>query len=140
MELNVNRATLGFTATFGLTAGYGHNNHTVITLDAFAEVWKAIMEAVFKDSQILVGCVIHESRTVYPVSFGCPKGGEKTITVSGHYNPKFINNAMPLSIYKDKTTRICNAVRKMLSQSTVSLTFHEVADFVYLTDEDNTNG
>lgn len=130
--------TLGFTATFGRVPGYAHDNKNPISMAAFAEKWQRHMQKEFNNTNILVGCVIHESRTIYPLSFGCPKDGEATITVSGHYNPKFFDEDDPdlyLLEIKRATKDICQKMQKDLGQTTVSLTFHKIEDFIYLVDE-----
>lgn len=133
--------TLSFTATFGLVEGYDHNNDTNIDLEQFAFLWQRVMQDVFERDNLLVGCVIHDSRTIYPIGFGCPPNGEKTVTVTGHFNPKFIPDNDPnyLDKLKFATVSICRTMKENLRQTTVSIAFSVVDDFVYLSSKEDSN-
>lgn len=129
--------TLGFTATFGRISGYGHENENPVSIEDFAILWRQNMQRLFESTGILIGCVIQESRVVYPVSFGCPNTGELTFTVSGHYNPKFFDikkysRKRYLKLLKDNTIRLCDDLRKQLGQTTLSLTFYKIDHFEYI--------
>jgi hypothetical protein len=151
--------TLAFCAVFGVIPGYNHVNlHVVVdngleslhsfnktNIQVVSEAWQAAMQKEFEKTDIVVSAVMTESNTVYPVGFGCPPGGEKTVTVNGHFNPKFIklkpgfseasSKKIAFGYYRRAVVRVCEAVRKELKQTTVSVAFYELGDFVYLVDK-----
>lgn len=147
--INTN-TTLGFTATFGVNKGYHHNNNVFSDLTVFGNLWQRVMQEKFDSDKILIGCVIHDSKTVYPIGFGCPPGGENTVTVSGQYNPEFLPKLdagyaflkreiclnVQLDQLKKVTIDICEKMKELLDQATVSIAFYKVDDFVYLSSKE----
>ena len=153
--------TLAFYAVFGVVPGYNHNNKLPVlvhrdgrtqleeteelsNIEIVSNIWQEAMEEEFKQSEILVPAVLSESNTVYPVRFGCPKGGEQTVTVNGHVNPKFARKGYEnyhnlyeamIHEYKAAAIRVCKVVKDELKQTTVSVAFYEIEDFVYLSDK-----
>jgi hypothetical protein len=152
--------TLAFYAVFGVVEGYHHNNIMPIltprglerlpvnnesNLKIVSKAWQEAMQDEFDTSGVLVSAVLSESNTVYSVGFGCPEGGEKTVTVNGHFNPKFIKKKpgfsenssarIAFTAYHQAVVRVCNAVKKELKQTTVSIAFYDLDDFVYLADK-----
>lgn len=148
--------TIAFYAVFGVVEGYHHTNLRVVTnngvenlelspktnVQIVSEAWQKAMQEEFDKTDVLVSAVLSESNTVYPVGFGCPKGGEHTVTVNGHFNPKFVKQRPGFSVksseriactaYHQAVVRVCNAVKEALKQTTVSVAFYELDDFVYL--------
>jgi hypothetical protein len=127
---------IAFAATFGVVPGYAHDNglpEGTTAADILANAWMSAMKEEFDSSSIGVGGVITESRTAYNPEWGCPAGGEVTATVTGESNPEFDKD---IEAYKASVLRICKAVKAELKQTTVRVVFHEVADYVYLTEED----
>lgn len=152
--------TLAFYAVFGVVPGYHHFNLTVVNkgsdvkdlvstpktrLQIVSEAWQEAMQKEFDESKVLVSAVLHESNTIYPVGFGCPSGGELTVTVNGRTNPNSIpdkghakdwNHRIGLFNYREAVIRVCDAVKESLDQTTVSIEFYEIEDFVYLSSKD----
>ncbi len=125
--------TLKFTATFGVVAGYGHNNDNEANAASLvAKTWQKAAAEMFAAKGIYVSAVVNESKTVYHESWGCPKGGEKTATVSGEANPAFVQDTTK---WKQAVIEVCSLVKKELKQSTVAVSFSEVDDFIYLTND-----
>lgn len=123
---------LGFSATFGVVAGYGHDNNASAPAEVIvAAAWMAAMAEEFGTSGIAVGGVISPSRTAYLAVWGCPEGGEVTATVTGQSNPDFDKD---VEVYKAAVLRMCAAVKAALQQNTVRVAFFEVVDFHYLKD------
>jgi len=127
---------LKFEATFGLVAGYGHDNTNVTEAEAasvVARAWRVALEAEFASSNILVGAVVTAGRVVYPASFGCPENGEVVATVRGDANPKFAGEGTKVSLsdFRDAVIRVTDATRAALQQERVQLAFASNSGFVY---------
>ena len=126
---------LKFEATFGIVAGYGHDNSTAADpATVVARAWRGALEAEFASSNILVGAVVTAGRVVYPADFGCPEDGEVVATVRGDANPKFVGEGegkTSLSDFRDAVIRVTWATKRLLKQARVQLTFQEVSGFVY---------
>lgn len=127
---------IGFAATFGVVPGYAHDNglpENTTPAEILTNAWMSAMKEEFDSSSIGIGGVIVNSRTAYNPNWGCPVGGEVTATVTGESNPEFDKD---VEVYRAAVLRICKAVKAELKQTTVRVAFHEVADYVYLTEED----
>ncbi len=121
-----------FEATFGVVAGYGHDNEGVAADPAaiVARAWRAALEAEMTASGILVGAVICAGRVVYPTDFGCPEAGEIVATVRGDANPKFVPSEK-LGAFRNAVIRVADATRIALQQERVQLSFTDNCGFVY---------
>lgn len=127
---------IAFAATFGVVPGYAHNNglpENTTAAEILTNAWMSAMKAEFDANKVGVGGVIVESRTAYNPDWGCPAGGEVTATVTGESNPEFDKD---IEAYKAAVLRIVKSVKRELKQTTVRVAFHEVADYVYLTEDD----
>lgn len=127
---------IAFSATFGVVPGYAHNNglpENTTAAEILTNAWMSAMKAEFDANKVGVGGVIVESRTAYNPDWGCPAGGEVTATVTGESNPEFDKD---IEAYKAAVLRIVKSVKRELKQTTVRVAFHEVADYVYLTEDD----
>ena len=123
---------LKFEVTFGLVAGYGHENNGTAADPAavVASAWRKALEAEFASSGILVGAVVSAGRVVYPASFGCPAEGEVVATVRGDANPKFVPSDK-LDAFREAVVRVAEATRVALRQERVQLSFQDNCGFVY---------
>lgn len=128
---------LKFEATFGLVAGYGHDNDgtTADPAVVVARAWREALEAEFAASGILVGAVVSAGRVVYPADFGCPTDGEIVATVRGDANPKFVQFDK-LDDFREAVIRVADAARTALQQERVQLSFADNSGFVYYEPED----
>ena len=125
-------ATAKFFATFGVVAGYGHENKVAKPADAIvAEAWQKAAATVFADTGIYVSAVVEPSKVVYHADWGCPVGGEVAATVSGVANPAFVQD---LAAWKKAVLSVVKLVKSELQQSTVAVEFVSIDDFVYLAD------
>ena len=127
---------IAFAATFGVVPGYAHDNglpENTTAGEILTNAWMSAMKAEFDASKVGVGGVIVDSRTAYNPDWGCPAGGEVTATVTGESNPEFDKD---VEDYKAAVIRIVKSVKRELKQTTVRVAFHEVADYVYLTKDD----
>ena len=125
-------ATVKFSATIGVVAGYGHENEVAKPADAIvAEAWQKAAAAVFADTGIYISAVVEPSKVVYHTDWGCPVGGEVAATVSSTANPAFVQD---LAAWKKAVLSVVKLVKSELQQSTVAVEFASVDDFVYLAD------
>jgi len=125
--------TVKFFATFGVVAGYHHENGVTpaTAADMVAEAWQEAAADHFAAAGIYISAVVEPSKTVYHTDWGCPVGGEVTATVSGTANPAFVQD---MAAWKQAVLTVVKAVKAKLQQSTVAVEFVEVNDFVYLAD------
>jgi len=132
--VNVNKKTLNFSATFGVVAGYGHSNEDLtpaLAQSIVAEKWQEAAAVIFTERNIYISSLVIPSKTVYHTDWGCPVGGEITAVVTGEANPEFTPD---IAAWKEAVIAVVKLVKAELQQSTVSLTFSQVDDFVYLAD------
>lgn len=129
---------LKFEATFGVVAGYGHENDTSAADPAalVARAWREALEGEFAASGILVGATVTAGRVVYPASFGCPEDGEVVATVRGDANPKFVEPDK-LDEFREAAIRVADATREALRQERVQLSFTNNSGFVYYEPEES---
>lgn len=123
-----------FSATLGVYPGYvtsiptnGWYDH--FRIDDMVLYWDKISYEVYKETKILVSCIINDSRAVYPREFGCPKYGETTFTMQGNRNPKYCEDD---EAYRASVIKIVEKLKVELKQSTVTLVFRKV-DSIYIT-------
>ena len=123
---------LKFEVTFGVVAGYGHDNNGAAADPAavVATAWREALEAEFAASGILVGAVVSAGRVVYPAGFGCPEDGEIVATVRGDANPKFVQPEK-LDDFREAVIRVAEVTRIALQQERVQLSFGLNDGFVY---------
>jgi hypothetical protein len=139
--------TTQFSFNVGINSGYFHNNPTKpdIGIKIVNEIWQEEAVKVFDSTGIYVAALAHPVKTLYNEAWGCPKGGEDTVVLTGLLNPKFLSredtfynyskDLVPTGDAIDKwqaTVKIiCEAVAKRLDQTTAYLSFSEI-DFDYL--------
>lgn len=122
--------TVRFNASLGVVAGYGHGNHELTELSALqiaGAAWQKAAAKVMSETGTYVGAVMAPARTVYHTDWGCPEGGEITVSITGECNPEYTK----LEDYKSAVLEVLRETAISLGQSTTQLTFQEV-DFHYL--------
>ncbi|MFN0203123.1 MAG: hypothetical protein ACKVTZ_16475 [Bacteroidia bacterium] len=121
--------TIQFFATLGFVAGYFHENqsHEAQPVNEVARIWQQKAAEVYAESQIYIGAVCSLSQTVYHQDWGCPEGGEITVSITGTCNPLYTSTEH----YKATTEEVLKRCALALQQSTAQVTFIEV-DFTYL--------
>ena len=140
METNIydyNEDVAEFSATFGLMAGYDHDNSIVAnesTINDFVYHWMHYAAKAKEKYGVYVSCVLHPTKTIYAIELGCPHTGENTITVEGAYNPRFAN--VGSDKYREAVEYIVGKMKEHLKQTTVRIIFRNV-DSVYLRTEQN---
>ncbi len=124
-----------FHVTFGTIPGYGHDNRSRWARDDrngyVITAWNRAMEQEIAVSGIVIGAVVFPTTTVYPQGYGCPVGGEETVTVIGTRHP---HATCSPSEWKAAVRRISEGVRRHLQQTTAMIVFSE-SETVYLTEK-----
>lgn len=128
-------ATLGnknsFRATFGVAPGYGEQAETksqalgLPAISMVAEAWNVAALEVEKAYGLYIPAVLNESRTIYKLEWGCPPGGEVTVTVTGCYNLVH-NSAYDLLFWQHSVRRTVEVTKELLKQTTVTLEWFEI--------------
>ena len=121
--------TVKFSATVGVNEGYSHNNEIKNPLEIVGTLWQEIAESHYKKCNIYISAIITDSKTIYSPNWGCPTGGEDTITISGSCNPEFSNP----EDWRKSVISVLKEMKEKLKQSTVTIEFWEI-DSVYMTD------
>lgn len=123
--------TMKFTATVGVVEGYHHKNEgTNNALKVVSNLWQEIAKNVLDGCGVYVSAILSTSVTVYHTDWGCPVGGEETVTLVGEANPAF---TVDMTAWKEAVIAIVKELKVALKQSTIVVTFSEVDEFVYLT-------
>lgn len=112
--------TLRFEIVSGVNKGYFRSNSKESRLDFVARLWQDIAKEEFEISEIYVSAVIKSSKTVYHENWGCPKGGEETIVITGVANKDFVQD---IEGWKDVVIKLANKLKKELGQSTLTCEF-----------------
>lgn len=122
------KKTVKFFASLGVVPGYGHENVTdANAIEIAGNAWQGSAAKVFTETGTYVGAVVTPARTVYNKDWGCPVGGEITVSITGECNPEYTK----LDDYKKAVIETLRQTALKLGQSTTQLTFQEV-EFVYL--------
>jgi hypothetical protein len=120
--------TTEFSLDIGVNPGFFHDNAVKDPLKVVADLWQKFAEEIFKDCNVYVAAVICPTKTVYNTAWGCPAGGEDTITIHGVRNPEFTPNE---DVWKVTVGRVAIRLAKELQQSTAYLVFRKV-ELLYL--------
>lgn len=109
-----------FKIVTGVNKGYKHNNCDSCNLDMVGKLWQKIAKEEFDNSGIYISAIINESKAIYNEEWGCPKGGEDTVTISGTANKEFIDD---LDNWKDQVIIIAKRIKVELGQTTLTCEF-----------------
>lgn len=136
--------TLEFQLNIGVVRGYGHDNKDgpISPAAKVAEDWQEIAEELFREYKVYPAGVVTPGVTLYPSQYGCPRGGEVTVTVTGLANPEHLlvvkdeaaGYSTDLDMWRYVVAQAAERLRKKLEQTTAYLTFRKVR-FTYLKDE-----
>lgn len=111
--------TLRFEIVSGVNKGY-FNGRGINLLDDVSILWQKIAAKEFELSGVYVSAVIKNSKTVYHENWGCPKGGEYTVVITGVANKEFIDD---LKKWKNIVLRLAKLLKEGLNQSTLTCEF-----------------
>jgi hypothetical protein len=93
---------------------------TPISLASFCEVLFAESEAECAQSNHRVVCEVRDSRAVYGGLYPTPPCGERTFTITGHYNPYTTNEP---DQWRNAVLRVMDRVRAHYKQAVARVTF-----------------
>lgn len=113
-----------FSITIGFVAGYFHGNESdgkiVNRAKAVALLWQNLAQAHFEEYGVYPSAIVQDSLTVYHQDWGCPKGGEATVTLSGCFKPKD-NTETELDRWMIAVRRTAMKLKYQLDQSTLRI-------------------
>jgi len=122
MQITKINGAISASANIGVNAGYGHSNEVGINLDDLCELNKKLAAQVMAETGVYVSSVIGETRCCYSDDWGCPKGGEKTFSLSADCNPTY--SSLPTEEYTEKWKlsflRLVELLMEELEQSAVT--------------------
>ena len=124
--------TLKFEIVTGVNKGYFHNNEQEESLNLVGVLWQKIAQKQFEESNIYVSAVMKVSKTVYSEVWGCPKGGEETIVITGVANREFVQDIM---MWKETVMKLAQELKNQLKQSTITCEFSKVEMFYFNDDK-----
>lgn len=128
-----NNTVIRWTATIGLVPGYGHNNdlEQIEQLrDKLVTCWFKAMEETKQVTGFTISAVMMPTVVLYPLGFGCPVGGEQTVTLTGSSSPQDSSD-LNLDKFKRAVERTVKQVQQEMEQKTVRIEFDKVLDQVY---------
>lgn len=95
--------------------------------------WQEYAKEYYDATDVYVSAIANEGRAIYHKAWGCPDGGERTLTFNCTANREFITD---LELYIRGIDYIVAKLKKEFNQHTVTMT--ELNALVhYFTDEDN---
>lgn len=114
--------TLRFEIVAGINRGYFHANNQKDSLNIVGNLWQKIAKEEFEISGIYVSAVIKPSKTIYNEQWGCPKGGEETVVITGVANKEFVED---IKQWKKSVIKLAKELKAKLKQSTLTCEFIE---------------
>lgn len=110
-------------------------DHDTITIDynKAREKWQEYAKEFYDLNYVYVSAISVDSRALYNIEWGCPNGGEYTMTFHCTANPEFIKD---LDKYEEGVLYITKRLKRDFKQHTITITKMPVT-VCYLTDEDN---
>ncbi|WP_066506970.1 hypothetical protein [Abyssisolibacter fermentans] len=119
--------TLCFKITTGVNKGYFHNNDKRNSLDLVCSIWQSIAGNEYNESGIYITAAAVEGKVIYNELWGCPKGGEDIVILSGMMNKEFVKDK---KLWKETVLKLTKILKDELKQNTITCEFNDV-DFYY---------
>ncbi|SFU71048.1 hypothetical protein SAMN04487886_11132 [Clostridium sp. DSM 8431] len=117
------KKTLRFEIVTGIQGGYKKLNNTLANHEKIVScLWQDNAETLYKKNNIYISAVIKCSYTVYNQEWGCPRGGERTVVITGVANKEFVNN---LEAWKEAVLVLAKKLKEQLNQRTMTCEFME---------------
>ena len=97
--------------------------------------WQEYAKEYYNKTDVYVSAIAIEGKAIYNTEWGCPKGGERTLTFNCTLNPRFINSA---EVYGEGIKYIVGKLKKFFNQHTITITiFSDNVYITYYTDAEN---
>lgn len=103
--------------------------------DLMIDKWQEYAEKYYDKTGIYISAIVNEGLAIYNEDWGCPDGGERTLTFNCTRNPKFIEDKYE---YQRGIHYIVANLKKEFKQHTITITsMYAGTGIKYITDEDN---
>lgn len=106
-----------WTMSVGVNPGYDLKQQKPMDIERISALYQETALEVLEDTGTYVSAVCHESRVLYNMEWGCPKGGEYAYTFSGSFNPAFSEK----TAYLEALRMVAQRMRRKLEQATLLL-------------------
>ena len=104
-------------------------------IEKMIKSWQKHAKEYFDKTGVYVSAIVNEGRAIYNEDWGCPDGGERTLTFNCTRNPKFIEDRYE---YQRGIHYIVANLKKEFNQHTITITsMYAGTGIMYITDEDN---
>ncbi|WP_142383689.1 hypothetical protein [Peribacillus deserti] len=111
----------------GINKGHGSNHETRI-LEKASLAWQELAADFHQQTGIYVSAVAHKSKTIYHTEWGCPEGGEDTITFTSSVNYEYVKD---INAWKDTLIQLTKQLKARFEQETVTIEFEDIS-LIYL--------
>lgn len=118
--------------TIGTSPGYSTKRGAPPDLDTIGTRYQEIAAAIEDETGVYISAVLTPSRALYRTDWGCPAGGEETVTFSGSHHPAFSKAPEYKAALQELAARMKDAFR----QSTILLEVWP-DEITYLSDKPN---
>ena len=102
-------------------------------VDKMIAKWQEAAKNYYEKTEVYVSAIVNEGKAIYNKDWGCPDGGERTLTFNCTANTNFIKD---LELYETGIHYIAGILKKYFNQSTITITKIK-SNIQYITDEDN---
>lgn len=82
-------SSIHWAITLGTNSGYDLAGQKEPSLDDVVSAYQILADETESETGVYISAVAQPSRTIYKKDWGCPEGGEYTITFTGSCNPFF---------------------------------------------------
>jgi len=124
--------TINWKIVTGISEGYFHNVEGIAKVELTEKIgalWEKLAADEMESGGAYVPAVVSPGAVFYRPEWGCPKGGESVVVLTGVCNPQF---STPEE-YKRALIRVAKKLKKELKQSTLTIEMWE-SEIEYLTD------